>query len=484
MATRTFHYDSAIADFNCSKGEEFFVSITPGRETGPAIIRDGILPPRAPNLVIGSGVLTTDPVVQRAGTWTIYNHLKDILEKLHGTGDEWLIVGAQGLGDQTMNEYHVVFRHDITTDKTPKLSLASGIEDKPTGPGNAPTITIRRYPSLVKHNDSNVTFEMVRYQQNVADAGPPYRPMIDGNDVSNNVQLIVSGKHIVQNNQLLSPYRFVEHFQDVRHIFKTPQVRTQPIQQLGIEIDNLWFGENVLYSRISERRAALVSPIDVPLMVVNPDFGFAVPVDWSDLATALSSYPNYYREVKDTPPERAGEWRRHPEKANTVEIFFKRNVYSFSSVGLQVKDETNQDTIIVGHVSGGSSGRVGTSVEAVAENMIGYGYCSDAMIMDEGFDVFQLINPESDNGYRFTNEEILRSAAALATHLIEEREPEVRNPSKVANLNETFLQELDECLENSPNQNEDFMRVNELFPVQPLRAQIRTVLVFAKRMSG
>jgi len=84
MPTRTFHYDSAIADFNCSKGEEIFVSITPGRETGPALIRDGILPTRAINLVAGGGAVTTDGVIQRAGTWTIYNHLKDILENSAG----------------------------------------------------------------------------------------------------------------------------------------------------------------------------------------------------------------------------------------------------------------------------------------------------------------------------------------------------------------------------------------------------------------
>jgi len=385
-----------------------------------------------------------------------------------------------------MNEYHVVFRCDITTNNQPQLSYASGREDQMTGPGLAPIITTRVYPSLVKDNDSRVTLEEVRYQQAFGDRREqlPFSPIINSKDVSDDVQLIISGKHIVQDNQLLPAYRFVERFQDVRHIFKTPLVDIQPIQRFGTTIKDLWFGEYVLYSEINNRRAALAGPIDVPLMAVNPGLSIAVPIAWSELRRALSSYPNYYREVNRA-PESVGEWREHPEKADIIEIFFKRNVYSFSSIGLKVKDETNKDAIIVGHVSGGFSGRVGTSVEAVAENMIGHGYCSDAMIMDEGFDVFQLINSESENGgYQFTNEEILRAAAALTADLIRrsKTQNDVRNSNKVGNLNDNILDELDQCLKNSPDQDEDLRRANILFPVKPLRTQIRSILIFAKKI--
>ena len=85
--------------------EEIFLSVTPGFEHGPGIQRDGLTSPRmsdphsvprighhfkrAPDRTLPS---TVDPYVQRAGTWTLYHHLKQFVAS---RGAEWTVVGVQ-----------------------------------------------------------------------------------------------------------------------------------------------------------------------------------------------------------------------------------------------------------------------------------------------------------------------------------------------------------------------------------------------------
>ena len=99
--------------------ESMFVSVTSGFEHGPGIKRDGITPPRmndphsipyicnSRNLPFNSRLPeTTNAYIQRAGTWTLFHHLKEFHETL---GDKWLIVGVQSCGDLTMNPWHIAY---------------------------------------------------------------------------------------------------------------------------------------------------------------------------------------------------------------------------------------------------------------------------------------------------------------------------------------------------------------------------------------
>src|SRR5437764_10016300 len=111
--------------------EELFLSVTPGFERGPGIQRDGISPPRMTdphcvpfvmnfrNLpVVQEHRHIVDPHEQRAGTWTIFQHLKNFHEKLGRKG--WRIIGAQGHGDLTMNYWHVAYCNQPGLDQHPR----------------------------------------------------------------------------------------------------------------------------------------------------------------------------------------------------------------------------------------------------------------------------------------------------------------------------------------------------------------------------
>ncbi|MFH2048651.1 MAG: hypothetical protein ABIJ12_04310, partial [bacterium] len=99
--------------------EDLFLSVTDGFEHGPGIQRDGITSPKMTDPHIVPRIQnryqlknyqldnhTTDPYVQRAGTWTIYHHIKKFIEKM---GDEWTIVAVQSNGDLTMNHWHTAY---------------------------------------------------------------------------------------------------------------------------------------------------------------------------------------------------------------------------------------------------------------------------------------------------------------------------------------------------------------------------------------
>src|SRR5215212_8452834 len=101
--------------------EHIFLSVTDGFEHGPGIHRDGFSEPwmldphgvqhirkhrgtRQPKMLrrdspnpnaLRAGATTTNPYVQRAGTWTVYHHLERFVAAMEAKGEEWRIVGAQ-----------------------------------------------------------------------------------------------------------------------------------------------------------------------------------------------------------------------------------------------------------------------------------------------------------------------------------------------------------------------------------------------------
>ena len=79
-----------------AKTELIFVSVTPDYQKGPGIQRDGITPPRMQDphavpditlprlhqIAVRGLDSTTNAYEQRAGTWTLYHHLKEFCDQL------------------------------------------------------------------------------------------------------------------------------------------------------------------------------------------------------------------------------------------------------------------------------------------------------------------------------------------------------------------------------------------------------------------
>jgi hypothetical protein len=88
-------------------------------------------------------------------------------------------------------------------------------------------------------------------------------------------------------------------------------------------------------------------------------------------------------------------------------------VYPFGVLGIQ---EPQSDTSggLVCLSSGGLSGRVGNTLEGTARIMLDFFGCTDAMVLDEGYDVFFISNPAGDGrSYKYSNEVLLRKVLAF-----------------------------------------------------------------------
>jgi hypothetical protein len=488
--------------------EELFLSVTPGFEHGPGIQRDGLTSPRMsdPHSVprirnhfqLSAGPTlpsTVDPYVQRAGTWTLYHHLKHFIA---ARGSDWTIVGVQSNGDLTMNPWHVAYLGNSHIPNQDGALCALLTENEPQEP-----VGSRIYRSLIKWADPaaaarKVRYECLKLQINETTRGHAVKisdPDLAGRydmhlanvgaynhktkDLAPLIEFTLSGKPLVEDGVELSLSNVIDRFEDIRHIFNLPTVpargffRNQEVQQLN-------FAEYQLFANLNERRAALFSPV-----IVDLDIDGRVAVRWQDAAEVLRK-----RHFKMTPdsPSRRGEFRLYSDQSDhdKVEIFLPHNVYPFGVIGLQESSSPDAGGSVVCLSSGGLSGRVGNTLEGIARIMFDFFGCIDAMVLDEGYDVFFMANPTLDGGgYKYNNTEILKKVLAFTKKRVDHDHKESLKVSqsyatpggmKEFPLNKELLDEIE-----NDSKMLGLAEYDDVMLVEPQRSQMRSVLIFAAR---
>jgi len=141
-------------------------------------------------------------------------------------------------------------------------------------------------------------------------------------------------------------------------------------------------GEYQLYGDLNARRAALNGPIIVETQLISP--GGFLNIDLANPAVARELDEQQFKRV-DFSPRRAGEYFPYPG-GDTVEIYFPKSIYPFGILGMSGQR-------IICFASSGLSARIGNTLEGITLIMSdGFG-AEEAMVLDEGCDVFQMINP-------------------------------------------------------------------------------------------
>lgn len=492
-----------IGFFRAEGNEELFLSVTPGFEHGPGILRDGITNPRmtdphhvayvrgAHSLCMVDGQIhhTSDSFLQRAGTWTLYQHIKQFVNYL---GDKWQIVACQSCGDLTMNPWHVAYlgksHLPAMKGKICALHTDEDIDDysEPIKERVYHTL-VKWLPAAVRVRGRSYEFLDVRFlagQRGVAVVISDkvtrgkfhelFSKMRGYNskaqDISKLIEFCLSGKPIAESGVELCLSNSIDRFQDIRHVFKVPTVPCNGNFR-GQDVKTINFGEYQLYRNLNERRAALQCPVLIDLNIDNN-----ITIDWSDVKKTLLR--NHFHEVPEPDsPTRRGQFRRYPN-SNKVEIFYPHNVYPFGVLGLS-------PTGLVCLASGGLSGRVGNTLEGITRIMYDFFGCEDAIVLDEGFDTFHLVNPVIENGnYRYKNEDILSASLEFTKRQINEELKESRPhdglPMDKWPLNEKIFKEIRKA---SSLLNKKKV-ISDIFVVPPYRSQIRSVLIFARKVSA
>lgn len=485
------------------RGEDVFLSVTPRMRLGPGIQRDGITPPRMTDphtvrFVVGRGgtllnrqayPATTNAYVQRAGTRTLYEHVQKFHEE---HGKDYRIIGVQSCGDLTMNPWHVA----LTWEDGQPVLYHLGTKGDP--PDIQEPWHERTYPCLVKWKpgrkrehlytflDLRRDYVGNRVEARVASQGcDECEVEVPKEDfITDDIEFALSGKVIVHHGRDVSLSSAIDHFQDVRHVFNVPKVPVRDRQ--GQQQGTINFGEYVLFHDLNVRRAALTSPIIVDLQIPTQN----LVVHFKDLAEILRG--KYHYEKSREPPIRRGEFRLYSEKS--VEIFYRHNVYPFGVVG-------GGPGGLVCLASGGLSGRVGNTLEGIMHIMFDFFGCKDALVLDEGYDTFHILNPNSKkkpeypDNYRYDNDDVLRQVAAFTlwrAQLDRIECEEAEGAKKQADryklgpnpwewpLNREVIKIVEDyCTEHRIDPQP--ASALDAIAVEPRRSQMRSVLIFAVR---
>ncbi len=245
----------------------------------------------------------------------------------------------------------------------------------------------------------------------------------------------------------------------------------------------LFSGEKDLYNDINKRRQALSSALQIKLEV-SPGVNIK-----PEILTAVLKKEGY-SIAEGLTPDRPGLFKMLAETTGTheeVDIYFKRNYYPFSAIGLKHSIDGNPTNTIVCLCSTGQQFRIGDTVEGIAHKMAEYGNCSDALIMDEGFDVFQLANIDGHSNLKFENDEILKITAQHMHDLLDEDDNKARDKQakkepyiRLRDIpgNNQMIQDINNQLLNA-NHEDLKKKITELYPVAPQRFQTRAIIIFA-----
>jgi hypothetical protein len=447
--------------------------------------------PRLDQIAIPSLDSTTNGYEQRAGTWTLYHHLKEFCAQ---RGQDWLIIGAQGCGDLTMNPWHLAYLG-------PNYYINS-LQNQLCGmflPGDPQEpIDHRIYRCLVKWRDDMATRLGHRYEfldlkfimagganiiqindPRVADYDAFLRtlPGYDANlqNIAPFLEFALAGKTIIQQGDVVPLFTAIDRFQDVRHIFCLPyeipcagHFRRQVINTINL-------GEYQLYGDLNARRAALNGPIIVETQLISP--GGFLNINLADDAVAKKLDEQHFKRV-DFSPRRAGEYFPCPG-GDTVEIYFPKSIYPFGILGMSGQK-------IICFASSGLSAKIGNTLEGITLIMSdGFG-AEEAMVLDEGCDVFQMINPmRDDHAFTYTNDELLDRVLAF-THdqMLLDTAASVNNPVNGPALGGDMRQwplnrDLLKQVENDYGTRAAGLDYTDIFPVRLSRSQIRSILIVA-----
>lgn len=421
MPNKPMHVPMSFATFYTGCGpeatpsvDELFLLYSKGLENGPGINRDGMGEPWMENQYHPGGRVT-HPVEQRRGSWLIDDgyakqleisaiksdstisqpqqtewiseldntpNYRDEFKKVHKGYD---IVGMQGCGNLTMNLWFVGFLNsNFTHNKPTFLHL---FEEQSVNKA-------KTYSCLVKWKAQSPRFYSIIDLKFSLTARRIYQAQND-EDVTKRVEFAVFGQEVVKDGAIVDFGTIVREFADIRHLYKLPNInpntnfdptkvfdykRPRNLFQDRREHD-VWFGERQMTRE--EYIDLLIHALTEPV-VLDPHFD-GMGVSWDLLEACLAREGYWETPHRAIPPRSRGSWRRYGERG--LQIFLQRNVYAYTMLGLTPEGN------IVASAAGGRAGRIGQTLEAMAQNMIGAG-CSQVLLIDEGNDVFQWADGE------------------------------------------------------------------------------------------
>ncbi|HVG11166.1 MAG TPA: hypothetical protein VNM67_25915 [Thermoanaerobaculia bacterium] len=342
-----------------------------------------------------------------------------------GLGD---IILMQGCGDLTMNDWNVAFVSGASHPKRQWCLLY---------PHGEP-LNDREYSCLIKWSCRPAELEALArhhrivYPYQIAKVrfkapSPALSSLSDRPDrhvflkeqpIGNLIEFAVYGRQLCRDRELVKLRSVVREFNDLRHVYKLPNLNRRASYDTATAStilrdyaqqprnlfnratqDDVWLGEAALAQGDRNLRcAALSQPIQLDLKALG------APEEWIRVVLEGEEKEHTYRFVKDdlTGP---GQWRWLSEgRGKWLEIWPLRNQYPCSMIGVRVKESSGRcnlhETEFLHFLAHGHGyDWQGCTIEEAAEFLQDHG-TTDALLFDEGFDVFQLVRSPADGALK------------------------------------------------------------------------------------
>jgi hypothetical protein len=433
--------DLSIVAFDLDAGEDIFLTYTWQRKEGPDIRRTGQGPPYMELIGGRPGQTTTHPFGLRLGTWLIQEKLRKLelkeandelqktqarrapqedLDVLQRTIEELKsipaydevfkdyypdreIIGQQGCGDLTMNSWNVAYMNSELGQDTRSDAKPPTLVCLPQEP-----LEYRTYSCLVKWKAfepeaARMTIEEVHFHRRSQVRQDNEMIWVRfGNDWlprGESIEFAVSNQQVIRNGELTPIVTICHQFGDLRHLLQMPNLnpKTQlyPSEPSGSDghyrpreyfgrpqFGDIWFGEADFLSDKTGNllNAALAGPIFL-------SFPSGANEQRMRGALDLAGYREVASNLDTLSP---GDWRfiAHSPQETVVKICFKRNTYGWTMIGLS-KDNRR----ILSLACTGRPGKTGYTLEQAAGILLEAG-AHNALLIDEGGDVFQKVKPD------------------------------------------------------------------------------------------
>jgi len=427
-----------------NREEEVFLVYSRGRENGPGIVRDGKCSPwmAHPNPTY-IGKRTTDPDIQRYGTYYLSEELKsedneklkkriaslasdsslreqlnellksntselDYISEFKKCYPGYEIVAVQGIGDLTMNLWNVAYLNSEYTEEPVFLHLF----DEP--------INDRTYSCLVKWKTGKLEICDVKFNRFIYNEYKknPLIVQIRGEGVADKIEFAVFGQKMVHPKYESNSSESVEfdraeiahQFSDIRHLLELPNLN--PNTQFGIsgdtgrpryyfgreQLDDIWFGEAEILENRNLRKAALSGSVE--LNALHSGLGASqtqIKAAMDRQRYTYTGHPTKPLQSDEVPVYRTAlnhpdncEWRFVSGEEQYVEVVLRENRYPCTMVGLDA-----QGKFYMFAWNGIYSKEPGLTLRQSAHIMCQYGV-TGSILCDEGGDVFQYVL-EDDN---------------------------------------------------------------------------------------
>lgn len=417
---------------------ELFLSYTPSKLRGPGIDRDGLEEPRMVQSDAPWNANVTSPGDQRQGTWRVGepNKPDPTLQKSlastdwprqdwaepwpdtthcdyfhYLTDNAWDIEAAQGCGNLTMNLWFVAWympsdHYSGRDDRRPGLVFLPDEARLLSGESKT-RASDRKYSCLVKWRSGIASGQMSIADLRFDPFDDTRAVALDASksNVTKDVEFAVFGQQVIRDGEVVDLGTIADQFADVRHLLKLPNMK----DILGPEMDqDFWLGENQLIGikpgDYDRRRGALSRPVYLEWKYFTERQGLKRRTDdeWRVIIKAALELKGY-RFVPDRPPQQPGEFRFEPGNTKLVDVWLVSNPYPWTFVGLGKPDASGRSNKLIFMATSGSSGQKGLPLSVAIEKLRNQADdVHNALLIDEGVDVFQYLKGSKPSEARFS----------------------------------------------------------------------------------